>query len=499
MEPLVTTILSKHHVNLEALNNDHAQSVWNACLQIIKEHTNHQKFKSWFEPIRPLKLENDTLTIQVPTHFWYEWLEEQYYNLLRTTIAQVMGPQGKLEYSIVVEKSDTTDQHRAMNMPQRPLGPIKAQDLNSYVNQAPTEIKNPFIIPGLKKVKVDSNLNSNYVFERFIEGDCNRLARSAAMAVAENPGKSSFNPLFLYGGVGLGKTHLVQSIGNKIKQLYGEEKSVLYTTLESFTNEFIRSLQSNRASEFTMFYRHIDVLMVDDIQFLSGKEKTQDVFFHIFNTLHMEGKQIVLSSDRAPKDIPQVMERLISRFNWGLSADLQLPDYETRYAILERKAQDNGIQLPHEILEFIAHNFKSSVRDMEGAIVKLLAASTLQKFDEFDLTTAKRVLKDMIKDSKNHISIESIQTHVSEICGIDSNKLKEKTRKKEIVEARQIAMYLSKTMTKSSLKTIGLHFGGRDHSTVVHAIETVEHRMRTNARTQRMIRDLQNKIEVASL
>lgn len=478
---------------------EQAEAVWQDCLHIIRDNTNLQKFKSWFEPIRPVKLENDTLTIQVPTHFWYEWLEEQYYNLLRSTIARVMGPNGKLEYSIVVEKSDKPEQQLSMSMPQRPIGPIKAQDLNSYVNQAPVEIKNPFVIPGLKKVKVDSNLNTSYVFERFIEGDCNRLARSAAMAVAENPGKSSFNPLFLYGGVGLGKTHLVHSIGNKIKQLYGDDKAVLYTTLESFTNEFIRAVQSNRASEFTTFYRHIDVLMVDDIQFLSGKEKTQDVFFHIFNTLHMEGKQIILSSDRAPKDIPQVMERLISRFNWGLSADLQMPDYETRYAILERKALDNGINLPPDIIEFIAHNFKSSVRDMEGAIVKLLAASTLQRFQDFDLATAKRVLKDLIKDSKNHISIESIQNHVSEICGIDTNKLKEKTRKKEIVEARQIAMYLSKTMTKSSLKTIGLHFGGRDHSTVVHAIESVEQRIKTNIRTQRMIKDLQHKIELASL
>jgi len=478
---------------------EQAEMVWQDCLHIIRDNTNLQKFKSWFEPIRPVKLENDTLTIQVPTHFWYEWLEEQYYNLLRSTIARVMGPNGKLEYSIVVEKSDKLEQQLSMNMPQRPIGPIKSQDLNSYVNQPPTEIKNPFVIPGLKKVKVDSNLNSGYVFERFIEGDCNRLARSAAMAVAENPGKSSFNPLFLYGGVGLGKTHLVHSIGNKIKQLYGDDKAVLYTTLESFTNEFIRAVQSNRASEFTTFYRHIDVLMVDDIQFLSGKEKTQDVFFHIFNTLHMEGKQIILSSDRAPKDIPQVMERLISRFNWGLSADVQMPDYETRYAILERKASDNGISLPPDIIEFIAHNFKSSVRDMEGAVIKLLAASTLQKFQDFDLTTAKRVLKDLIKDSKNHISIESIQSHVSEICGIDTNKLKEKTRKKEIVEARQIAMYLSKNMTKSSLKTIGLHFGGRDHSTVVHAIESVEQRIKTNTRTLRMIKDLQHKIELASL
>lgn len=280
---------------------------------------------------------------------------------------------------------------------------------------------------------------------------------------------------------------------------FGDDKSVLYLSSESFTNDFVHAIRNNRASEFSMFYRNIDVLIVDDIQFFSGKEKTQEEFFHIFNSLHQDGKQIILSSDRAPKDIPDIEERLISRFNWGLSADLQMPDYETRYAILERKASDNGVEFDPEILEFIARNFKSSIRDLEGAIIKLLAASSLQGFDQIDLNMAKRILKDMIKETSANISIENIQNYVGEFFGIDSNKLRDKTRKQEIVEARQIAMYLSKKMTKSSLKTIGLHFGGRDHSTVIHSISTVEDRLKTSSKHQQILKDIQHQIELTSL
>jgi chromosomal replication initiator protein len=397
-----------------------------------------------------------------------------------------------------MEKSENSMDNRSVRMPQRPVPPSKPQDLHGYSDHSPNAIRNPFIIPGLKKTKVESNLNQNYVFERYIEGDCNRLARSAAMAIAENLGNNSFNPFFVYGGVGLGKTHLIQSIGNKIKQDYGDEKSILYISSESFTNEFVHAIRNNRASEFTMFYRNIDVLIVDDIQFFSGKEKTQEEFFHIFNALHQEGKQIILSSDRAPKDVPDIEERLISRFNWGLSADIQMPDFETRYAILEHKANDNGIEFDADIFEFIAHNFKSSIRDMEGAVIKLLATSSLQKIDHIDLNMAKVVLKDMVKETKRHISIDLIQSQVCDYFGIDANKVREKTRKQEIVEARQIAMYLSKHLTKSSLKTIGLQFGGRDHSTVIHAITSVEDRMQ-NAKHQRIIKDIQHKIELASI
>jgi len=336
------------------LNDMNAQAAWNECLGIIQDNISYQKYKSWFEPINPVKLTNKTLTIQVPSQFWYEWLEEHYYNMLRSTIAKVLGKEGKLEYSVLVEKSDKLEDNRSIRLPQRPMPPSKPQEMNTFTDHHPGKIENPFVIPGIRKTNIDSNLNNNYVFDRYIEGDCNRLARSAAMAIADNPGNNSFNPLFVYGGTGLGKTHLIQSIGNKIKQEFGDEKAVLYISSETFTNEFVQAIRNNRASEFSIFYRNIDVLIVDDIQFFSGKEKTQEEFFHIFNVLHQDGKQIILSSDKAPKDIPDIEERLISRFSWGLSADLKIPEYETRYAILERKANDNGINIDSNIIEFIA-------------------------------------------------------------------------------------------------------------------------------------------------
>ncbi|HKL03300.1 MAG TPA: chromosomal replication initiator protein DnaA [Cryomorphaceae bacterium] len=483
------------------MSNISSEAAWEQCLEIIKDNISYQKFKSWFEPIEPVKLEENTLTIQVPSQFWYEWLEEHYYGMLRSTLAKVLGEDGKLEYSVVLEKSDDNTDNRSVRLPQRPMPPEnnQGQEINGYSEYSPGKIENPFVIPGIQKTKIDSNLNSSYVFDRYIEGDCNRLARSAAMAISENPGSSSFNPFFIYGGTGLGKTHLIQSIGNKVKQEHGNELAVLYISSESFTNEFVQAIRNNRASEFTMFYRQIDVLIVDDIQFFSGKEKTQEEFFHIFNALHQDGKQIILSSDRAPREIPDIEERLISRFSWGLSADLQIPEYETRYAILERKASDNGIELSHQVLEFIAHNFKSNVRDLEGAIIKLLAFASLQHVDEIEPQMAKRVLKDMIQESQTTISIEQIQDYVCDYFGIDTNKVREKTRKQEIVEARQIAMYLSKQFTDSSLKTIGLHFGGRDHSTVIHAISTVEERMQTTAKHKRIVEELHQKIEVSTL
>ena len=481
------------------MNKLSAESAWKDCLEIIQDNISYQKYKSWFEPIKPVKLSDNTLTIQVPSQFWYEWLEEHYYNMLRSTIAKVMGKEGKLEYSVLVERSDRIEDNRSVRLPQRPMPPQKPQEMNTFTEYQPGKIENPFVIPGIRKTNIDSNLNSNYVFDRYIEGDCNRLARSAAMAISDNPGNNSFNPLFVYGGTGLGKTHLIQSIGNRVKHQFGDEKAVLYVSSESFTNEFVQAIRNNRASEFSLFYRNIDVLIVDDIQFFCGKEKTQEEFFHIFNALHQDGKQIILSSDRPPKDIPDIEERLISRFGWGLSADLQIPEYETRYAILERKAHDNGISLNSEIIEFIAYNFKSNVRDLEGAIIKLLATASLKHVDEIDLSMAKTVLKDMVKSSHTQISIEFIQNYVCGYFEIDTNKVREKTRKQEIVEARQIAMFLAKKYTKSSLKTIGLQFGGRDHSTVIHAISTVEERLATSPRHKRILKELEQKIDVATL
>lgn len=482
------------------MSKELAVTKWEECLVIIKDIVNAQKYTAWFEPIKPLNLEGNVLTIQVPSQFWYEWLEQHYYSILRSTITKVIGDQGKLQYSIKMDSRESTyDEAPSVRLPQRSTPPQQVSSVPGMPSYQSSQIRNPFVIPGIQKHRVNSNLNTNYVFDRFIEGDCNRLARSAGMAIAESPGNNSFNPFFIYGGTGLGKTHLTQSIGNKIRQDFGDEKNIMYTTSDDFTNEFVHSIRNNRASEFSTIYRSIDVLIIDDIQFISGKEKTQEEFFHIFNALHQDGKQIILTSDRAPKDIPDIEERLISRFNWGLTADLQMPDYETRYAILERKAMDNGIEFDPQIFEFIATNFKSNIRDLEGAIIKLLAASSLQHLDHIDLPMAKRILKDMVKETNKQITIESIQTHVCDYFGIDTNKVREKTRKQEIVEARQIAMYLSKKLTKVSLKTIGLQFGGRDHSTVIHAISTVEDRLETSPKHKQFLKDIQHRIELSSL
>lgn len=337
---------------------EQATLVWQECLDIIRDNISYQKYKSWFEPIKPFRLDQATLTIEVPTQFWYEWLEQHYYNVLRSAISKVMGPNGKLEYSVVVEKAEDILDSKTIRLPQHPTPPSKEEFFDGTPNYYPGQVQNPYIIPGIQKKKINSNLNPNHVFDKYIEGDCNRMARSASLAIADNPGLNSFNPFFIYGGTGLGKTHLIQSIGNKVKQDFNGEKSVLYITSENFTNEFVHAIRNNRIAEFSMMYRSVDVLIVDDIQFFSGKERTQEEFFHIFNTLHQDGKQIILSSDRAPKDIPDIQERLISRFSWGLSADIQMPEFETRYAILERKAHDNGIEFEPDILEFIAMNFK---------------------------------------------------------------------------------------------------------------------------------------------
>jgi chromosomal replication initiator protein len=362
---------------------------------------------------------------------------------------------------------------------------------NDAQEEAP--VSNPFAIPGLQKSEIDSQLNDGYTFERFIEGDCNRLARSAASAIAQEPGGTSFNPFLVYGGVGLGKTHLIQAVGNYVQAAHANE-TVLYVSSERFTTEFVQSIQRNRISEFSMFYRGIDLLIVDDVQFFSGKEKTQEEFFHIFNALHQSGKQIVLSADRPPRDIDGIEERLLSRFQWGLSADVQPPGLETRIAILQRKAEDDGIDLDRDVIEFIAHNIKSNIRELEGALIRLLAHSTLHERD-LDLDLAKEVLRDLIEDQQVSLTIEEIQRIVCDYLDISEDLVRAKTRKREVVRARQIAMYFCKQYTQHSLKTIGLHFGGRDHSTVIHANNTVEERLEEDDQFQEVVGEIEQNIE----
>jgi chromosomal replication initiator protein len=468
--------------------------VWNNCLQIIKDNIPAQSFKTWFEPIKALRLEGNVLTIQVPSLFFYEWLEEHYVGLLRKTVKKQLGEDGRLEYNIVVEKSSTSIPYTT-NMPSNGNGAEGKNQSMPMPISLNKDIKNPFVIPGLKKLQVDPQLNQNYTFENFIEGDCNRLARSAGYAVAGKPGGTSFNPLMIYGGVGLGKTHLVQAIGNEIKRTL-TDKLVLYVSCEKFTQQFVDALKNNNINDFVNFYQAMDVLIMDDVHNFAGKEKTQDIFFHIFNHLHQSGKQLIITSDKAPKDLSGLEERLLSRFKWGLSADLQIPDLETRMAILNKKMYFDGIELPSEVIEYVAHNIDNNVRELEGAMVSLLAQSTLNK-KEIDLNLAKSMLKNFIKNSSKEISMEYIQKLVCEYFEVPIEMVKSKTRKREIVQARQISMYLAKLHTKTSLKSIGAFFGGRDHSTVIYACQTVDDLIDTDKKFKGYVADIQKKLKMS--
>ena len=468
--------------------------IWNDCLQIIKDNIPAQSFKTWFEPIKALRLEGNVLTIQVPSLFFYEWLEEHYVGLLRKTVKKQLGEEGRLEYNIVVEKSSNNIPYTT-NMPSNGNGAEGKNQSMPMPISLNKDIKNPVVIPGLKKLQVDPQLNQNYTFENFIEGDCNRLARSAGYAVAGKPGGTSFNPLMVYGGVGLGKTHLAQAIGNEIKRTL-TDKLVLYVSCEKFTQQFVDALKNNNINDFVNFYQAMDVLIMDDVHNFAGKEKTQDIFFHIFNHLHQSGKQLIITSDKAPKDLSGLEERLLSRFKWGLSADLQIPDLETRMAILKKKMYSDGIELPGEVIEYVAHNIDNNVRELEGAMVSLLAQSTLNK-KEIDLNLAKSMLKNFIKNSSKEISMEYIQKLVCEYFEVPIEMVKSKTRKREIVQARQISMYLAKLHTKTSLKSIGAFFGGRDHSTVIYACQTVDDLIDTDKKFKGYVADIQKKLKMS--
>lgn len=450
--------------------------VWQNCLKIIRDSISEQSYKTWFEPIIPGKLEGKKLTIQVPSQFFYEWLEENYVHLLRKALDYAIGREGMLEYSIIVDSGNQKKNEPpiAVNMPQH-NSPVNNRVENKITNE---QVKNPFEMRDLDSLNLDSFLNPNYTFDNFVEGDCNRLARAAGFAVASKPGVTSFNPLMIYGGVGLGKTHLVQAIGNFMKNK-AVNKFVLYVSSEKFTSQFINAIRNNNLQDFMTFYMQVDILIIDDVQFLSGKEKTQETFFHIFNHLHQSGKQIVMTSDRPPRELEGVEDRLLSRFKWGLTADLQTPDFETRIAIIQKKAHAEGIDIAYEVIEYLAHSIDTNVRELEGVMISLLAQASLTRRD-IDVELAKNTLRHLIKDSEREVTIDTIIEAVTEHFKVRIPDLKGKSRLREIVLPRQIAMYLAKELTNLSLKSIGYHFGGRDHSTVIHAIQTVNDLMDTD-------------------
>jgi chromosomal replication initiator protein len=443
---------------------------WNKCLEIIKDNVSPQVFKTWFKPIRALNWEDDRLTVQVPSQFFCEWIEEHFYPLLQKTVYQVLGDNAKLQYQVVVDESCDTLENRTIRVPAFKYPPSAGAQTPLPFNQAPALVQQEF----------PSYLNPRYSFDNFIRGESNQLAGSAAMAVAQNPGGTRYNPLFIYGDVGLGKTHIAQAIGNYITQK-NRKLRVLYTTSERFSIEFVNAIQNNKLNDFIGFYRSIDVLIVDDIQFLAGKEKTQDNFFHTFNALHQAGKQVVLTSDRSPKNIADIDERLISRFQWGLTVDIQPPDLEMRMAILQKKSEDEGVELPHDVVEFIARNVTSSIRELEGALIGLIAKNALDR-RILNLELAQEVVKGVSgsKGEKKSLSIEEIKQAVAGFFKMSSDLLSSQSRKHEVALPRQMAMYLSKQLTQNSLKIIGSHFGGRDHSTVLHSCKAIENYLVTD-------------------
>lgn len=461
-------------------------SVWNSCLNALKEEVVEQSFKTWFEPIVPIRLEGNVLTIQVPSQFFYEWLEEHYVTLLKKAIFNELGSDGRLEYSIIVDKGGEKTQPISVNIPNKAA---------QYDNKR--HYHNPFEVPSVQDEKPDSQLNPNYTFETLIEGDCNRLGRSAGLAVANNPGKTSFNPLFLYGGVGLGKTHLGQAIGNEVKK-NDPEKFVLYVSSEKFSNQFINAVKEGNIQGFANFYLQVDVLIIDDVQFFANKEKTQEIFFNIFNSLHQTGKQIIMTSDCPPKELKGLEERLLSRFKWGLSADLQTPDFETRIAIIHQKMQDDGIIVPPNVIEYIAYTIDSNVRELEGVMVSMIAQSSLLR-RELDLELAKQTIQSIVQDVDGEVSIDYIQKLIADYFDIEHESLKAKIRKKEIVIARQVAMYFVKEYTNHSLKAIGSYFGGRDHSTVIHSIQSVNDMMDTDKSFKKSMRELTKKLKMRAV
>ncbi|MBP5516447.1 MAG: chromosomal replication initiator protein DnaA [Bacteroidales bacterium] len=476
------------------------KSVWANCLKIIKDNLgpeNEQVYKTWFEPIVPIQLEDNVLTIRVPTQFFYEWLEEHFIDLLKRTIRLQLGPNGMLKYSILMDTS-IADQPISTNLPSTGRQAVinRAKDVPMFIGADENEqkITNPYIYVGVQKRKVPSQLNGNYTLENFVEGDCNRLARAAGYAVAENPGRTSFNPLLLHGGVGLGKTHLANAIGIKTKEKH-PDSTVLYVTSEQFLQQYVEAVKNKNTNDFVHYYEMIDFLILDDIQFWASKgTHTQEAFFHIFNYLHQRNRQIIITSDKAPSELGTLEPRLLSRLKWGLAADLGTPDVDTRMAILKQKLANDGIEMPQDVIEYIAYNINTNVRELEGALVSLIAQSSLNH-RQITLDLAKQMIDKFVKSNTREITIDYIQKVVCDYFKLPIDCIQSPTRKREIVQARQLTMYFAKKMTKSSLAIIGLQCGNKDHATVLHACKTVANLNETDKQFHFWVDELEKKFK----
>lgn len=463
------------------MENNHVE-LWNRCLQVIKDNVPEPAFDTWFKPIIPLKYENQTLTVEVPTQFFYEFIEEHYMGLLGKVLHKEIGKGARLMYSIVTDKAN----HLTTNIPSTNQPTVAKPQSVTGANRTPFAPQQPNL-PAL-----DPRLNPKYRFDNFIEGESNKLPRTVAEEVAQRPAKTAFNPLFIYGASGVGKTHLVNAIGARIKELY-PQKRVLYVSANLFQVQFVDATLRNKVTDFINFYQTIDVLIIDDIQEFAAMTKTQNTFFHIFNHLHQNGKQLILTSDRPPVMLQGMEDRLLTRFKWGLLAELEKPNTELRKNILKDKIHRDGLEFPEPVINFIAENVNESVRDLEGVVNSLMAYSAVYNKD-IDINLAESVVKKVAKIEKKEITIDTIITKVCEHYDIEKDSLHSRSRKHNVVIARQVAMYLAKKYTDTSCVKIGKLIAKRNHTTVIHSCKTVQNQLEIDKSFRSEMEEIENLI-----
>lgn len=467
------------------VNNPTYGETWQLCLSQIRQQTSDEEFVKWFKPIVPLDFDGTILKLRVPNESYVYHIEKHFIPLLRPIIHQLFGLKTKLRYA--VPKADTQPVVTTV------VADADMTAINTFVTQTDTtNIKNPFIIPGIRKLVIDPQLNPNYTFETFVEGECNRLSRSAGLAVAVNPGSTPFNPLYVYGDSGLGKTHIAQAIGMEVKQRK-PDLQVLYVTMNKFQAQFQHAAIKGELNDFIHFYQMLDVLIIDDIQELAGKDKTQNAFFNIFNHLHLSNKQLILTSDKPPVELKDIEQRLITRFKWGLSTQLLQPDYETKIKIIRRKAERLKVDIAEEVAEFLAENINANIREIEGALSSLVAnASFMGK--KITVALARDILKVYVQYNRREITIDHIQRVVCEYLGLDAVTFNSPKRTREIAQARQIAMYLSKQHTKTPLTAIGAAIGGKNHATVLHACKAISNLMETDKVFRSQVEEIEKRV-----
>ncbi len=463
--------------------------VWGECMRIIENIIGSQKFVRWFKPLKPVSLQNSTITIEVPSDFYRKYLEEVYLDVLKKTLKRVIGPDARLVYKVSPVRVQPPMTFPAANSATPENKPISVNSYPAGNNPG------PFVYPGLRKIQVNPRLNPVYCFGNLVSGECNKMGITAGESISDAPGNTPFNPLFLFGGPGLGKTHLSQAIGIAIKEKY-PELVVLYVTGNEFKTQYMDATNvKNKLTDFLAFYMKIDVLIVDDIQDLMGPG-SQNAFFNVFNHLHENGKQLIFTSDRAPADLQNFEERLLSRLKWGLSVELQRPSYATRLEMLKARSFREGVSVSEEVLSYLANRIKSNFRELEGALISLIAHATLVH-REMTVELAEQIIGKIVGEDKNEITIGKVQKTVCEYFNISKDLFLSSSRKRPIVQARQIAMYMSRTLVGCSLSMIGSELGGKDHATVLHACNTVSDLMATDKSFKQYVSDIE-KLLVSS-